>query len=214
MSTTFPRIRFRWVNALHGICHHHPSGLSSSKIYFIHQPSRIIFIFLIPSGNILSVWIFNKKDVELKPSFANLLKCLSVFDTIFLVRGLWSMLRQRETNELETVCGLMNSSAPNTTLITSPLTRVLIRDYPQNYIKVKKFDKDCLTSWRNSILKYLKFNISIWNFCLRKSQRKCLFMSIKVWIWISVLRLVTVTYQYWWAPDMTIASYWVWGRDK
>ena len=76
--------------ALPGICHHHPSGLSSSKIYFIYQSgrSRIIFIFLLPSGNILSVWIFNKKDVELKPSFANLLKCLSVFDTIFLVRGL------------------------------------------------------------------------------------------------------------------------------
>ena len=94
MSTTFPRIRFRWVNA--GICHHHPSGLSSSKIYFIHQQSRIIFILLIPSGNILSVWIFNKKDVELKPSFANLLKCLSVFDTIFLVRGLYDQCANRE----------------------------------------------------------------------------------------------------------------------
>jgi len=35
-------------------------------------------------GNILCVWAFNKKDVELKPSFANLLKCLSVFDTVFL----------------------------------------------------------------------------------------------------------------------------------
>lgn len=35
-------------------------------------------------GNILCVWTFNKKDVELKPSFANLLKCLSIFDTIFL----------------------------------------------------------------------------------------------------------------------------------
>jgi hypothetical protein len=30
------------------------------------------------------VWAFNKKDVELKPSFANLLKCLSVFDSLFL----------------------------------------------------------------------------------------------------------------------------------
>merc|ERR1719336_3239444 len=35
-------------------------------------------------GNILCVWAFNKKDVELKPSFANLLKCLSIFDTVFL----------------------------------------------------------------------------------------------------------------------------------
>ena len=37
------------------------------------------------SGNLLCVWTFNKKDVELKPSFANLLKCLSIFDTVFLV---------------------------------------------------------------------------------------------------------------------------------
>jgi len=36
-------------------------------------------------GNLLCVWTFNKTDVELKPSFANLLKCLSIFDTIFLV---------------------------------------------------------------------------------------------------------------------------------
>jgi len=35
-------------------------------------------------GNLLCVWTFNKKDVELKPSFANLLKCLSIFDTVFL----------------------------------------------------------------------------------------------------------------------------------
>ena len=160
MSTTFPRIRFRWVNA--GICHHHPSGLSSSKIYFIHQQSRIIFILLIPSGNILSVWIFNKKDVELKPSFANLLKCLSVFDTIFLVRGLYDQFADRERltswNSLRTD----ELVSPITTLITSPLTRLLIMDYPQTYIKVKKFGKDCW--WRNSILKYFKFNISIWNF--------------------------------------------------
>ena len=40
------------------------------------------FLFL---GNLLCVWTFNKKDVELKPSFANLLKCLSMFDTVFLV---------------------------------------------------------------------------------------------------------------------------------
>ncbi len=36
-------------------------------------------------GNILCVWVFNKKDVELKPSFANLLKCLSVYDILLLV---------------------------------------------------------------------------------------------------------------------------------
>ena len=43
------------------------------------------FYIIFTSGNILCVWTFNKKDVELKASFANLLKCLSVFDTIFLV---------------------------------------------------------------------------------------------------------------------------------
>ncbi len=37
------------------------------------------------AGNILCVWVFNKKDVELKPSFANLLKCLSIYDILLLV---------------------------------------------------------------------------------------------------------------------------------
>ena len=32
----------------------------------------------------MCVWAFQKKDVELKPSFANLLKCLSIFDSLFL----------------------------------------------------------------------------------------------------------------------------------
>ena len=54
-------------------------------LYPQFQQEKNIY-FLIPLGNILSVWIFNKKDVELKPSFANLLKCLSLFDTMFLVR--------------------------------------------------------------------------------------------------------------------------------
>ncbi len=31
------------------------------------------------------MWVFNKKDVELKPSFANLLKCLSIYDILLLV---------------------------------------------------------------------------------------------------------------------------------
>ena len=35
-------------------------------------------------GNIICVWALAKKDVELKPSFANLLKSLSIFDSIFL----------------------------------------------------------------------------------------------------------------------------------
>ena len=58
--------------------------------YLVWEPRNVILIQgpvlkVYLSGNILCVWTFNKKDVELKPSFANLLKCLSVFDTIFLV---------------------------------------------------------------------------------------------------------------------------------
>ena len=36
------------------------------------------------AGNLLCVWAFNKKDVELKRSFANLLNCLAIFDSVFL----------------------------------------------------------------------------------------------------------------------------------
>jgi hypothetical protein len=31
------------------------------------------------------VWIIQRKDVELKASFANLLKCLSIYDSVLLV---------------------------------------------------------------------------------------------------------------------------------
>ena len=37
------------------------------------------------SGNVLCLFVFTQKKVELKPSFANILKCLSVFDILFLV---------------------------------------------------------------------------------------------------------------------------------
>ena len=67
-----------------------PSGLCwNLRIIFQFHLKRSepggIFYLISTSGNILCVWTFNKKDVELKASFANLLKCLSVFDTIFLV---------------------------------------------------------------------------------------------------------------------------------
>jgi len=39
------------------------------------------------SGNLLCVWIIQRKEVELKPSFANLLKCLSIYDSVLLVRS-------------------------------------------------------------------------------------------------------------------------------
>ena len=37
------------------------------------------------SGNILCVFVFTKKKMDLKPSFSNILKCLSLFDILFLV---------------------------------------------------------------------------------------------------------------------------------
>ena len=42
----------------------------------------VVYSFL--AGNLLCVWAFNKKDVELKRSFANLLNCLAIFDSLFL----------------------------------------------------------------------------------------------------------------------------------
>ena len=37
------------------------------------------------SGNILCVFVFTKKKMDLKPSFSNILKCLSLFDILFSV---------------------------------------------------------------------------------------------------------------------------------
>ena len=36
-------------------------------------------------GNITCVFVFNHKSVDLKPSFSNILKCLSIYDILFLV---------------------------------------------------------------------------------------------------------------------------------
>ena len=41
---------------------------------------------LLNLGNITCVFVFNHKSVDLKPSFSNILKCLSIFDILFLVR--------------------------------------------------------------------------------------------------------------------------------
>ena len=40
-------------------------------------------------GNIACVFVFNHKSVDLKPSFSNILKCLSIYDILFLVS--WSL---------------------------------------------------------------------------------------------------------------------------
>ena len=45
---------------------------------------RIKLLFVI-AGNILCVFVFSTRNLDLKPAFSNLLKCLSVFDILFLV---------------------------------------------------------------------------------------------------------------------------------
>ena len=50
-------------------------NLKDAKIYH-----KLLFL-----GNILCVFVFSQSKLELKPAFANILKCLSVFDTLFLV---------------------------------------------------------------------------------------------------------------------------------
>ena len=52
-------------------------------------PTIAIFGIL---GNVFCVFVLSNKSVELKPSFANLLKCLSVYDTALLVRSIISLL--------------------------------------------------------------------------------------------------------------------------
>ena len=39
------------------------------------------------AGNIACVFVFNHKSVDLKPSFSNILKCLSIYDMGLLVRS-------------------------------------------------------------------------------------------------------------------------------
>ena len=48
--------------------------------------TKLNFNLLFFSGNLLCLFVFNHKSVDLKPSFANILKCLSVYDTALLVR--------------------------------------------------------------------------------------------------------------------------------
>ena len=37
-------------------------------------------------GNLLCLFVFNQKSVDLSPSFSNILKCLSLYDIALLVR--------------------------------------------------------------------------------------------------------------------------------
>jgi len=45
--------------------------------------------FLGIAGNVLCLFVFSTRNLDLKPAFANLLKCLSVFDIIFLACVIW-----------------------------------------------------------------------------------------------------------------------------
>ena len=36
-------------------------------------------------GNIVCVFVFSRNNLDLKPAFSNILKCLSLFDICFLV---------------------------------------------------------------------------------------------------------------------------------
>ena len=46
-----------------------------------------IYHIVLLLGNILCLCVFNQKSVDLKPSFSNILKCLSIYDICTLVRG-------------------------------------------------------------------------------------------------------------------------------
>ena len=51
----------------------------------LYQQKKLCFNFC-NLGNVLCVFVFNNSSVDLKPSFSNILKCLSIFDILFLVR--------------------------------------------------------------------------------------------------------------------------------
>ena len=50
------------------------------------------------AGNIACISVFSSKSVDLKPSFANILKCLSIYDICLLVKIL--IFRKYNTNKL------------------------------------------------------------------------------------------------------------------
>ena len=58
------------------------------SIHFFNKKKRLLDFAPDPTfflGNILCVFVFTKKKMDLKPSFSNILKCLSLFDILFLV---------------------------------------------------------------------------------------------------------------------------------
>ena len=62
--------------------------IDHEKVYIFSQKKKIAWLCSSSnffSGNILCVFVFTKKKMDLKPSFSNILKCLSLFDILFLV---------------------------------------------------------------------------------------------------------------------------------
>ena len=58
--------------------------IPSSTLKYQNSNNTCTALYCI-AGNIICVFVFTQKSVELKPSFSNILKCLSICDTLFLV---------------------------------------------------------------------------------------------------------------------------------
>ena len=73
--------------ALHGVTLQSDKTRIKRDAYWIKPEIWNLELIISLSGNILCFFVFTKKKkMDLKPSFINILRCLSVFDTIFLVR--------------------------------------------------------------------------------------------------------------------------------
>ena len=91
---------------------------------FLQKILRYLFYINIFPGNIVCVFVFNQKSVDLIPSFSNILKCLSIFDICFLV----NILVSKGLNTKEAVSRIRNHSSIalrnchvyNNSLTTSP----------------------------------------------------------------------------------------------
>ena len=59
------------------------------------------------TGNVTCVFVFNHKSVDLKPSFSNILKCLSIFDILFLVN---ISLYRDERQDITAQAGYVNKN--------------------------------------------------------------------------------------------------------
>ena len=68
--SNFHKIAFSWMKYWFGLAFH------------IYRSQKIMLLL---TGNIACLIVFNQKSVDLLPSFSNILKCLSIFDILFLV---------------------------------------------------------------------------------------------------------------------------------